>query len=82
VALRAIDLHFHDPRREAGSRCLEGGVPLHRIQKWLGHANISQTYLMAESADDDHASIRFEARRGVVQPCVMDSGNRRAKPNT
>ena len=29
AALDAIDLHFHDLRREAGSRWLEGGVPLH-----------------------------------------------------
>jgi len=27
TALQAIDLHFHDLRREAGSRWLEGGVP-------------------------------------------------------
>lgn len=60
--LRAIDLHFHDLRREAGSRWLDAGVPLHRIQKWLGHANIAQTstYLMADSADDDDAMKRFE----------------------
>jgi integrase len=30
AALDAIDLHFHDLRREAGSRWLEGGVPLPR----------------------------------------------------
>src|SRR5206468_2751458 len=41
--LRAINLHFHDLRREAGSRWLDGGVPLHTIRDWLGHANISQT---------------------------------------
>ena len=62
AALRAADLHFHDLRREAGSRWLDNGVPLHRIQKWLGHANISQTstYLMADSVDDDEAMQRFE----------------------
>ena len=42
-ALRAIDLHFHDLRREAGSRWLEGGVPLHTVRDWLGHTNIAQT---------------------------------------
>jgi integrase len=35
-ALRRIDLNFHDLRREAGSRWLDGGVPLHRVQMWLG----------------------------------------------
>ena len=60
--LRAIDLHFHDLRREAGSRWLDAGVPLHRIQKWLGHTNIAQTstYLTADSADDDAAMQGFE----------------------
>ena len=42
-------MHFHDLRREAGSRWMDAGVLLHTIQKWLGHANISQTstYLRA-----------------------------------
>lgn len=68
AALRAIDLHFHDLRREAGSRWLDAGVPLHRIQKWLGHANISQTstYLMADSAEDDDAMRRFEERHAKL----------------
>ena len=70
--LRAIDLHFHDLRREAGSRWLDGGVPLHRVQAWLGHTNISQTstYLRADGADDDEAMRRFEAR---VTKCATDS---------
>ncbi len=74
AALRGIDLHFHDLRREAGSRWLDSGVPLHRIQKWLGHANISQTstYLMADSADDDEAMRRFDAQRGL-QRIATDS---------
>lgn len=64
AALARIDLHFHDLRREAGSRWLDGGVPLHRIKQWLGHANISQTstYLEAEAADNDEAMRRYEER--------------------
>jgi integrase len=75
AAYRSIDLHFHDLRREAGSRWLDAGVPLHRIQKWLGHSNISQTstYLMADSADDDEAMRRFEERSGRVQPGATES---------
>jgi integrase len=42
-AYRAIDLHFHDLRHEAGSRLLEAGWPLHEVQQMLGHANIQQT---------------------------------------
>lgn len=75
AALRAIDLHFHDLRREAGSRWLEGGAPLHHIQRWLGHANISQTstYLMADSAEDDAIMRRLEERRAKLTRIDTDS---------
>ena len=43
IVLRAINLHFHDLRHEAGSRWLEAGMPLHHIKEMLGQANISQT---------------------------------------
>ena len=42
-AYRAIDLHLHDLRHEAGSRLVEAGWPLHEVQQMLGHANIQQT---------------------------------------
>ena len=38
-----VGLHFHDLRREAGSRMLEAGVPEHVVQRILGHANLSTT---------------------------------------
>ena len=65
AALQAIDLHFHDLRREAGSRWLEGGVPLHTIRDWLGHANIAQTstYLAGTMKTQHDAMRRFEERR-------------------
>lgn len=70
-----IDLHFHDLRREAGSRWLDAGVPLHRIQRWLGHSNISQTstYLMADAIDDTDAMQRFEEHRARLQRFATDS---------
>jgi integrase len=47
------DLHFHDLRREAASRLLEGGLALHYVSKLLGHRNIAttSTYLSATSED-------------------------------
>ncbi len=50
-------------------------MPLHRIQKWLGHANISQTstYLMADSEEDDDAMRRFEERRAKLTQIDTDS---------
>ena len=66
AALRAIDLHFHDLRHEAGSRWLEAGMPLHHIKELLGHANIRQTdtYLNASRIVLQASIQRFDAFRG------------------
>jgi integrase len=68
--LRTIDLHFHDLRREAGSRWLDAGVPLHTIQRWLGHSNISQTstYLAVTDTGSHEAMARFDAARNLKTP--------------
>jgi integrase len=74
AALRTIDLHFHDLRREAGSRWLEGGVPLHTVRDWLGHTSVAQTsvYLAGTLSGQHEAMRRFEESR--VQRCATDSG--------
>jgi integrase len=61
AALRAIDLHFHDLRHEAGSRMLEAGWPLHHVQRMLGHADVKQTatYLNAENVGLHDSMKRF-----------------------
>ena len=71
---RIQDLHFHDLRREAGSRWMEAGVPMATIQKWLGHANISQTstYLATTTAGEHEAMRRFDERMGRLTP--IDTG--------
>ncbi len=46
---RAINLHFHDLRREFGSRVLESGSSLIEARDLLGHANISQTSTYLQS---------------------------------
>ncbi len=63
------DLHFHDLRREAGSRWMDAGVPLATIQRWLGHHNISQTskYLAASLGGDADEMRAFEERIGRVK---------------
>lgn len=62
-ALRMVGLHFHDLRREAGSRWMDNGVSLATIQRWLGHANISQTstYLGASIGNDEAEMARYES---------------------
>jgi integrase len=69
ATLEGIDLHFHDLRREAGSRWLEGGVPLHTIRDWLGHTSIAQTstYLAGIIRTQHDAMEQFEKRRAAVQ---------------
>lgn len=75
-------LHFHDLRREAGSRWMDAGIPLATIQRWLGHANISQTstYLGASLGGDEQDMRRFEERIGRVasltQIDIFDRSNR------
>ena len=65
AALRAIDLHFHDLRHEAGSRLLEAGWPLHHVAEMLGHANVSQTstYLNATKVGLQESMRRFDEGR-------------------
>jgi len=67
---RVLDLHFHDLRREAGSRWMDAGLPLGSIQRWLGHANVAQTstYLGASLGSDDRDMRYFEERIGRVPP--------------
>lgn len=69
------DLHFHDLRREAGSRWLEGGVPLQTVRDWLGHVNIAQTstYLASTLQGQHDAMRRFEKVREALQPSATAS---------
>jgi integrase len=65
--LTAIDLNFHDLRREAGSRFLEYGMAPHYVQAFLDHANLSTTsrYLNI-TAPGMHAALkRVEQERGI-----------------
>lgn len=59
---RAIDLHFHDLRHEAGSRLIEHGWPIHHVQEMLGHASLEQTstYLNVTSTGLHESMQRFE----------------------
>jgi hypothetical protein len=74
---KAIDLHFHDLRREAGSRWMDAGVPLSTIQKWLGHANIAQTstYLAATGGGDADAMQRYEQASGRLPQVAASAGS-------
>lgn len=57
-----VDLHFHDLRREFGSRLLESGAGTHDVQEFLGHAALSTTsrYLRTSQARLEAALLRLE----------------------
>jgi integrase len=81
---RLVDLHFHDLRREAGSRWMEAGVPLATIQRWLGHTNIAQTstYLATTMAGEHEAMRRFEERIGRLIPVDTEGGTATHQPTS
>ncbi len=78
ATLQAINLHFHDLRREAGSRWLDGGVPLHTVRDWLGHTNISQTSNLLVGHPADPAR-RHEGLRGRLATDCNGGRDRGAK---
>jgi Phage integrase family len=57
------DLHFHDLRREFGSRLLESGAAQHDVRDFLGHANITTTsrYLKSTPLRLERALTAMEA---------------------
>lgn len=74
---KIVGLHFHDLRREAGSRWMDAGVPLTMIQKWLGHHNISQTstYLAASGGGDADAMKAYEQAAGRLPQVAVSTGS-------
>lgn len=78
--LKDAGLHFHDLRREAGSRWMDAGVPLATIQRWLGHANIAQTstYLGASLGNDERDMHAFESRVGRLASDSESEGRQKS----
>jgi integrase len=79
--LKTVNLHFHDLRREAGSRWLDGGVPLHTVRDWLGHTNISQTstYLSGTQQTQHDAMTAYETALQRMATKVGTGGQKRPR---
>jgi integrase len=62
TALRAINLHFHDLRRQFACMLLESSADLHDVRDFLGHANITTTsrYLASSPVRLARALARLE----------------------
>ncbi len=91
AAYHRINLHFHDLRREFGSRVLETGSTLVEARDLLGHADISQTstYLkttakalgLAIERKKQHEAERARARRArQLENCHTESECDNDKP--
>ena len=67
---RDVGLTFHDLRRKAGSRLLEGGMRAHYGQRFLDHANLSTTsrYLKTTRRGTHEALTRVDGAETVAQP--------------
>lgn len=74
ACLKAINLHFHDLRHEAGSRLLEAGWPLHEIQAMLGHADLTQTstYLNATRIGMRSSMRKLDESRNIATKLPHD----------
>jgi integrase len=72
-----VGLHFHDLRREAGSRMLEGGVPEHVVQRMLGHANLATTsrYLKTTRRVMQDAMRKYAEHRESCKIVASESAN-------
>jgi integrase len=62
AALRRINLHFHDLRRQFACTLLESSADLHDVRDFLGHANITTTsrYLASSPMRLARALARLE----------------------
>ena len=74
AAYRAIDLHCHDLRHEAGSRLVEGGWPVHHVQHMLGHASLQQTstYLNTTLRGLHDSMRNLEQSRAACNPVASE----------
>jgi integrase len=75
AAVATPRLHFHDLRREFGSRLLESGASQHIVRDFLGHANISTTsrYLATTPTTLEAAMRHFDEHRKDSHMVVTSS---------
>jgi integrase len=81
AAYRAVNLHFHDLRHEAGSRLLEAGWPVHHVQHMLGHASLQQTstYLNLTTQGLHESMRKLEEARAACK-IVASEDSRAPRP--
>lgn len=75
--LAAPSITVHDLRRTFGTRCANSGVPMKKLQEWMGHASIAITARFYVVNDDDitndiklMAGLRASVTKEVQTPVV------------
>jgi len=83
AAFRAIGLHFHDLRHEAGSRWLEAGWPLSHVRDMLGHTDIktTSTYLNANRTLLQESMKKLDKARALQVIASEAAGEQRPPCN-
>ena len=71
-----VGLHFHDLRREFGSRLMESGADLHDVRAFLGHSNIAMTSRYLRSTTDRLARALAKLEAFEVPPAGDDVAGR------
>lgn len=56
-AAKLDDVRWHDLRRTCGCRLLERGFAMHEVQRWMGHASVTQT-------ESTYAFLTFDTLKG------------------
>ncbi len=76
TSAKVSGLRFHDLRHEAGSRFVEGGMPLHHVKELLGHANIktTDTYLNVTRIGRQDSMRKFDEFRKTCTPVAQTDG--------
>ena len=83
-AAKIKPLTVHDLRRTYATRAAESGVPMARLQKYLGHETINMTavfYVHLGEADDAQVleGVRADAMRGTQAPELITKSITRAR---
>ncbi len=68
AGVRAIT--FHELRHTFATRMAAQGVPLRKLQEWLGHADIKTTQIYMHYAPDEHEVAMVNAGFGVARPIL------------
>lgn len=64
------ELTAHDLRRTFGSRCAASGVPMKRLQEWMGHSDITITAEFYVHTDSSNDIEQMAALRASVAPAA------------